>query len=79
MPIKIVAYKCDWCGFYRKTKKAIENHEKRCFWNPVRRACASCKNNETSTDYDEIRFWCSAFEVDLEKNLKYDCERWVQK
>ena len=83
MPKKITAYQCEYgCGFYRITKKSVINHEKWCFWNPARRACASCENREEyeetiynpyhggnpgSTDYEIKCVWCSVYETDLYK------------
>lgn len=45
MPNKIKAFACSYCKgkFYRITKSAIAKHEVRCLYNPVRKACVSCK------------------------------------
>lgn len=41
---KIIAYECDFCGKYLKTKKSIADHEKRCFKNPASKSCITCGN-----------------------------------
>ena len=42
---KITAYQCSHC---RKkiyiNKKSCQNHERKCFFNPINRSCASCAN-----------------------------------
>jgi hypothetical protein len=38
----ISVYQCDHCGFYKKTKKSVQEHEKRCFRNPATKSCATC-------------------------------------
>lgn len=46
MPIPTQAFACQFkCGarLYR-SKKRMEGHETRCFSNPARRACKTCKN-----------------------------------
>lgn len=47
MPIEITKYKCSYCNKREfKTKSSCVRHEKRCFWNPIMRACATCGNCE---------------------------------
>ena len=43
---KIIAYQCDYCKKFAKTVKTIEKHEKKCFYNPINKACGSCSRNE---------------------------------
>lgn len=40
----IQAYQCEFCLKIYKSKGGCRNHEKRCFANPVMRACRSCKH-----------------------------------
>ncbi len=39
----IQVYECEHgCGFYKKTMKSVEAHEKRCYYNPSTRSCGTC-------------------------------------
>ena len=92
---KIKAYQCNFCSFYRKTKSAVKKHEKRCFYNPKNRACATCKHNriyhETFFDesYDKTPIspeyiistnWCEKKNIELNnKTLCAHCDLWEEK
>lgn len=39
---RINAYKCDFCKKYSSAKSVITKHEKKCFGNPINRACKTC-------------------------------------
>ena len=92
MPIQVTAYSCQYrCGRKVATKrKAMEEHEARCYHNPLRRACQSCANfthemltvynpdhggDPGSTDYDVKVNYCAA-EIDITKTLQCDCPLW---
>jgi len=38
----ITAYQCEYCKKIAKTVKTIEQHEKKCFSNPINKSCGSC-------------------------------------
>jgi len=38
-------YYCEYCGFKRLAKWAVERHENHCTMNPIRK-CRVCNNNE---------------------------------
>lgn len=40
---EIKAYHCDFCKKYSISKGVITKHEKKCFHNPVTKACATCE------------------------------------
>lgn len=42
MPIKVKAYKCQWCNRVSRTKSGIIQHEKRCHSNPEFKCCENC-------------------------------------
>lgn len=42
----ITAYMCEFCGKVYKTRSGAWKHEKRCFSNPSRRACQTCRHCE---------------------------------
>ena len=85
MAIKRTAYSCDFkCG--QKvilSKKSMEDHESRCFHNPEKKACASCKhfsiqsddNGMIGTPFNEEWSWldCAAQEIELDKRV-VNCE-----
>ena len=92
MPIKRIAWSCSWkCGHkVLVSKKAMQDHEDRCFWNPKIRACMTCGNfhkySETvydphhggdpgSSDWEAIINGCDHF--DLKEALHHDCQMWV--
>ena len=39
---EIKAYHCDYCNKYSSSKSTMSRHEKRCYHNPVTKACATC-------------------------------------
>ena len=85
MAILRQAYSCDYkCG--RKvvlSKKSMEDHETRCFHNPEKKACASCKHLEliydgngmegTSQNEEWQYYVCNAQIIELDK-LTANCE-----
>ena len=90
MAKRITVYECEYgCGRYLKTKKCIENHEKRCFFNPVMKACATCGNNVVgeltvynpvhygdpgSTDYVEEYPYCQVKDLNLLRKGNPTCD-----
>jgi hypothetical protein len=41
---EVKAYHCSFCKKYSTAKSVIKTHEKKCFWNPETKSCASCVN-----------------------------------
>lgn len=88
MPIKRTAWACQYkCGRNVTTsRKRMEEHEARCWFNPVRRACVTCKNFTKENDGDDFRTWtvlsCAADDSifsDEDKKLRHDCPLWESK
>lgn len=54
---KITAYACSYCGKIYKNKSSAASHEKKCFANPARRACRTCKHaiKDTETAYVRLQ------------------------
>ncbi len=79
---KVTAWQCSFCGFYKKTKKSVMEHEERCYLDPEKRACATCVHNLFSKDYFETEKeltnnYCYARDVYLlKKNLRINCSLW---
>ena len=85
MAILRQAYSCDYkCG--RKvvlSKKSMEDHETRCFHNPEKKACASCKYFSVQSDDNgmigtrDAHSWswldCSVQDIELDK-MTSNCE-----
>jgi len=68
--IVITAYECQFChDAVYKIRGSCRRHEKRCWWNPVRKACVSCGNFEAGTNEDTGRyyFWCEKYEKHVMK------------
>ena len=89
MPREVKAYACEFkCG--RRTvmsKKSMVDHESRCFHNPEKRACASCKHFEKEHDdngvegsfYNSwVNLLCHANEDYLFK-MQNNCDLYEQK
>lgn len=75
MPFEIKAYGCEHgCGKIYRSRSSAVSHEKRCWWNPARRACASCGHQ------DEDRH-CAVYEIDLSQkaSLRSGCPGWILK
>lgn len=87
MAIKRTAYSCDFkCG--KKvvlSKKSMEDHETRCFHNPEKKACASCKFFDkfsdgnglegTSMNEEWVALLCNAPEIGEEiDSMTFNCE-----
>lgn len=66
MPNKITVWECKWpgCGYYMKTKRVVETHERTCFYNPERKACRTCGN------------LCERW---IKGTPTFDCEEWKPK
>ncbi len=69
----------------------MEEHEKRCFHNPAKKACITCANFESYEDNNGMRHepqnlhtWrhteCLASdEIDISEKLRSDCRHYVRK
>ncbi len=70
MPREVRAYKCEYCDKVYINKPSAASHEKKCFWNPEKRACATCLN-----PYDRR---CVETDSDLtvKGELKSNCPMW---
>ena len=84
-PVRVTAFACPFkCGSRVQTKfsRAWE-HLKKCFWNPARRACATCVHWVQEPGDPEVgmpyRSFCSKLDRDLTKELFADCEAWGAK
>lgn len=82
MPRNIKAHQCQFkpCQFYKKTEASVVDHEKRCFYNPIRKACAICE----FLDKEEREYFCTKDDtINFYSNghckLKFNCGNWEQK
>ena len=92
MPIKRTAWACKW-GCRRNvttSKQRMARHEERCWWNPARRACVTCRhcnqyvddNGMVGTPYQQtwsVRECAADAGIDLQEGLRRDCDWWVNK
>lgn len=76
MPEKVVAWSCSFkCGERVKTKRtAMADHELRCFHNPQRRACQTCRHHEIADGEP----WCGKVDDDGPL-MRFDCVSWASK
>ena len=84
MPRKVTAYGCKYrCGQRVNTKyEAMLEHESKCFYNPERRACATCRHLHYELEWEGEAFiswrewkeyYCQAGEdIDLSEKLSYN-------
>ena len=59
MPIEytITKYKCKFrCGFSNRSQGIVEEHEARCWKDPEKRSCVSCKHNRFDLRYQPTEF-----------------------
>lgn len=50
MPVRMTAYKCEYCGRMYESYSGAWKHEERCFANPERKACRTCEHCEYVSD-----------------------------
>ena len=71
---EIKAFQCEFCGKVYKNMSSAKRHEKKCFANPINKACRACKHaikdsetvyvrpqgdqNYGDADYDINFIWC---------------------
>lgn len=53
--IEVAAFKCEYCDKIYKLKPSCAGHERRCFANPKRKACRTCKNAIKDSDTVYVR------------------------
>ncbi len=90
---EVVSFLCDYCPKKRARRFAGKSyaarHEKNCFWNPARRACATCEHfgkPEKEINDDGYSYWsdmyCAedAFNKSSEEDpRRFDCPSWKLK
>ena len=90
---EIVAYHCDFCKKYSKSKSVLKRHENNCYHNPITKACASCGNFYQEDKTKPCKFGIAHFMVPACKlginiatledervklNLKHNCDNWKE-
>lgn len=81
---KVVAFICDFCPVKKRyaTSTTGKNHEKTCFYNPERRACATCGNFTVEPFEPDTgaggRYCAEDFfrKEEGEGELRFNCEKW---
>lgn len=91
MPVKRTAWACKWgCGRnVLSSRKGMADHESRCFYNPARRACKSCRfwtydvrdNVQVAVDaWSDVCGWeCDHPDNDDPETLAAECRWWKPK
>jgi hypothetical protein len=88
MSIPVIAYACSFkCGRRVTTKrKSMDEHEARCFHNPIHRACQSCALNVYErgqrATYDDphsepAHYYCADDHLERDENFRKDCPHWT--
>lgn len=80
-PVQVKAWACAFkCGYAVKTKRrAMLEHQERCFRNPARRACVTCKHFVRAVhnpDCDDPPYCNVNAQDDLFSRLYADCTAW---
>lgn len=74
MPVIKTVFACEFCDKIYRHKSSAKKHEEKCFCNPERRACKTCRHCERAIDdngadgdfYQERKFWwCNLFNKEL--------------
>jgi hypothetical protein len=53
-------WKCDFCSTHDEDADVVQQHELKCVFNPIMKACFTCKNwNERYQDCDKELDWCN--------------------
>lgn len=87
MPLKRTAWACQFGCRNRllSSRTGMEAHERRCFWNPATRSCATCEHffpgSVSPFPDDPPEPWACAESVrDFDKEgLTTNCPRWAMK
>ena len=75
----IEAYQCEYCTKIYANEPTAKSHERKCFWNPKTRSCASCTfldlmDFEVADARHIMRFQVCLKNVHIKhKKLKTDC------
>ena len=79
MPVKVTAWSCRFkCGANVQTGRTrMYRHESRCFHNPERKACQTCKHK--SKPFDDEPAYCEKMERSLRDTLFNNCDGWGAK
>lgn len=84
MPKKLTMWKCQFgCQRVSTYKTKMTKHEKRCLYNPMKRACQTCQYRHITLESDVERIYTIPYcvvreDVDLQKRLECDCEAWKE-
>lgn len=85
MPIKVIAYSCEYkCGYKVQTKKSrVVEHEERCYYNPANKSCVTCKHFDSYMDSNgmedtpQLHTWrenVCGLELMYDNQLRTGCE-----
>lgn len=76
---EVVAYKCEHCRKVSENKAYIKYHEKKCYYNPETKSCATCrylifgyKENPETGHYNFFQNCSIGLDV-KSKHLKTEC------
>jgi hypothetical protein len=86
----VTAYICDFCPRKKRFAASVtaKKHEAQCFYNPVRRACATCVHYsyekpiyESETGYSEGGNFCAkdmlnVLTEEVTTELRSECDGW---
>lgn len=79
-------YKCEYCHKYRRVPKIWESgylckdHERKCYFNPARRSCATCKSlvyaSEPNPERPKIVYLVRQCKngIDITSRMRTKCE-----
>lgn len=79
----IKMFECEYCHkTLRKTKKGIDNHENKCFYNEATKSCATCENfcdANFTLSVEEKRNKRKCYQgLSINTGLRTNCDCWVQ-
>ena len=76
MPTPVIMFECSHCQRRKYShESSAKQHEKRCYWNPAKKACASCGNQDNETRKCTVGGW----DLSDKSQLRRDCPLWTMK
>lgn len=81
MLTKVQAHQCSYCGKLFLRSKSCKSHERRCYFNPNTRSCASCAFLKWEwLEYKPgyvVKVRSCLQNVDIQKKLNTGCEKYL--
>lgn len=78
MPHKVERWNCDYCKKHYAHKGSATQHEKKCFYNPANKSCASCVHAMFSIYTKAPESMCEITGKAIFQELIANCQHWKE-